>query len=144
MSNRSEAESDNERTIFAAESAPALASDAKAVTEERQLDDAVATATTPAGGVPSKPLSAKIDELRAKQAAMTAERKRVAKDLRNHEKRRRRLKANARRLSNDDLAEVMLMREASRPDADSEKAGDAASSSAAPKKPKKNSSAKEA
>ena len=56
-------------------------------------------------------LSKKIDDLKAKQAAMLAERKRVTKDLRNCVKRRKRLKANARRLSDEDLAEVMRMRE---------------------------------
>ena len=58
-----------------------------------------------------KALSKKIEELKAKQAAMLAERKRVTKDLRNAEKRRKRLKTNARRLSDEDLAEVMRMRE---------------------------------
>lgn len=56
-------------------------------------------------------LSKRIDDLKAKQAAMLAERKRVTKDLRNCEKRRKRLKANARRLSDEDLAEVLRMRE---------------------------------
>ena len=56
-------------------------------------------------------LSKKIADLKAKQTAMLAERKRVTKDLRNCEKRRKRLKANARRLSDEDLAEVMRMRE---------------------------------
>lgn len=56
-------------------------------------------------------LSKKINELKAKQAAMLAERKKVTRDLRNHEKRRKRLKANARRLSDEDLAEVLRMRE---------------------------------
>ena len=56
----------------------------------------------------------RIKELKAKQAAMLAERKRITKDLRNHEKRRKRLKANARRLSDEDLTEVIRMREDTR------------------------------
>lgn len=56
-------------------------------------------------------LSTKIEELKAKQTAMLAERKRLTKDLRNAEKRRKRLKSNARRLSDEDLAEVLRMRE---------------------------------
>ena len=56
----------------------------------------------------------RIKELKAKQAAMLAERKRITKDLRNHEKRRKRLKANARRLSDEDLTEVIRIREDTR------------------------------
>ena len=70
-----------------------------------------ADASSPGPPLQTQALSKKIDELKAKQAAMLAERKRVTKDLRNCEKRRKRLKANARRLSDEDLAEVMRMRE---------------------------------
>ena len=64
-------------------------------------------------------LSKKILDLKMQQAAMLAERKRVTKDLRNLEKRRKRLKSNARRLSDDDLAEVLRMREHSKTTDDS-------------------------
>lgn len=60
------------------------------------------------------PLAKKINDLKQQQAAMLAERKRITKDLRNLEKRRKRLKTNARRLSDEDLAEVMRLRQHSK------------------------------
>ena len=49
----------------------------------------------------------RIADLKAERARLQAERKRVAADLRNEEKRRQRLMKAARTLSNDDLASVL-------------------------------------
>ena len=73
--------------------------------------DGVRDASSKVASLQTQALSRNIDALKAQQAAMLAERKRVTKDLRNCEKRRKRLKANARRLSDEDLAEVLRMRE---------------------------------
>ena len=51
-----------------------------------------------------------IQALRTSQSELRAQRKLVAKELKNAQKRRRRLKARARQLSNDDLLAVLLMR----------------------------------
>ena len=113
---------------------------AVAPTTSAKADEKEATPTANGDAAP-KPLSTKIDELRALQAEMLAARKRVSKDLRNFEKRRKRLKANARRLSNDDLAEVILMREATQSAAETSAETSASSSSASPKKKTKTKAA---
>ena len=56
-------------------------------------------------------LSTKIEEMKRQQAIMRAERKRAAKDLKNAQRRKRRLKGKARQLSNEDLLAVLLMRQ---------------------------------
>ena len=56
------------------------------------------------------PLDSKIDEMKGNAKALKAERKRVAKDLRNAEKRRRRLRARCKELPAEDLLEVLAMR----------------------------------
>ena len=50
--------------------------------------------------------------MRAEQDKLRAERKRVQKDLKNAQRRKRRLKGKARQLTNTDLLEVLLMRQA--------------------------------
>ena len=52
-----------------------------------------------------------IEALRAKQKAQRAERQAITKQLKNAQQRKRRLKARARQLSNEDLMAVLLMRE---------------------------------
>ena len=51
-----------------------------------------------------------ISGLKEQQKQAREERKRLAKDLRNAQRRRRRLKAKARQLSNNDLLTVLTMR----------------------------------
>ena len=65
-------------------------------------------ASSSAGAV--SPLLAKIEELKAQQAKMIRERRAVAKDLRNAERKRRRLKEKAKSLSDADLAQVLALR----------------------------------
>ena len=52
-----------------------------------------------------------ITKLRDEQATQRAERKRVATELKNSLRRKRRLKSRARQLSNSDLMDVLLMRD---------------------------------
>ena len=58
-----------------------------------------------------EPLLTGIARSRAEQAALHAERKRVAKELKRAEKRRRRIKSRACRLTDADLVAVLQMRE---------------------------------
>ncbi len=55
-------------------------------------------------------ISVAIGKLREEQAALKAQRKRVAKQLKNVQRQKKRLFANARQLSNKDLVSVLLMR----------------------------------
>ena len=57
-------------------------------------------------------LASRIDALKQEQAELLAKKKQCAKDLRNAEKRRRRLKKKARTLSADDLEQLLAMRTA--------------------------------
>ena len=51
-----------------------------------------------------------IQKLKAEQKAARERRKVVNKELKNAERRKRRLKTRARQLTNDDLLEVMMLR----------------------------------
>jgi phage shock protein A len=55
-------------------------------------------------------LQAKITDLKQQQADYLAEKKRVSKELKNAQRKRRRLKEKARSLSDADLAEVIALR----------------------------------
>ena len=55
-------------------------------------------------------LDTKIGDMKAKAKALKLEKKRVAKELRNAEKRRRRLRARCKELPAEDLLEVLAMR----------------------------------
>ena len=55
-------------------------------------------------------LDSKITDMKAKAKALKQEKKRVAKELRNAEKRRRRLRARCKELPAEDLLEVLAMR----------------------------------
>ena len=55
-------------------------------------------------------LDDKIIDMKAKAKALKQEKKRVAKELRNAEKRRRRLRARCKELPAEDLLEVLAMR----------------------------------
>jgi molecular chaperone GrpE (heat shock protein) len=58
----------------------------------------------------AKSLVKQIDDLKKQQAQARAERQKISRELRNAQRRKRRLKARARQLSNDDLVTVLLMR----------------------------------
>ena len=54
---------------------------------------------------------------------MRADRKRIQKELKNAQRRKRRLKEKARQLTNTDLVEVLLMRQAEKAEPSSQEAG---------------------
>lgn len=56
-------------------------------------------------------LSKTIADMKGAQARMRAERKRVAAELKNAQRRKRRLRTKARQLSNEDLLAVLLLRQ---------------------------------
>lgn len=58
-------------------------------------------------------LLAQIQKLKQDQADARKVRQKIAKDLRNAQRRKRRLKTRARMLTNDDLVAVLLMRQES-------------------------------
>ena len=60
----------------------------------------------------TKSLADSIMALREEQEKLRADRKRVQKDLKNAQRRKRRLKGKACQLTNTDLLEVLLMRQA--------------------------------
>ena len=60
--------------------------------------------------------------LREEQLRARADRKRVQKELKNAQRRKRRLKDKARQLSNTDLVEVLLMRQAEKAEPSSQEA----------------------
>ena len=86
-----------------------------------------ATAAEDGGAIES--LATKIAEMRAEQGRLRDVRKRQAAELKNLQRRKRRLKGKARQLSNEDLLAVLLMRQPSA-SAASSSSGAAASSSA--------------
>ena len=56
-------------------------------------------------------LNSAIGDLKGEQQRLKNDRKRLAKELKNAQRRKRRLKGKARQLSNEDLLAVLLMRE---------------------------------
>ena len=62
-----------------------------------------------------KTLNEWIIKLKEEQAAQRAERKRIAQELKNTMRRKRRLQTRARQLTNADLMEVLLMRDGDKP-----------------------------
>ncbi len=59
---------------------------------------------------PRKSLLGQMEDLKVAQTATRERRKQISRDLRHVQSRKRRLKARARQLNNDDLAAVQLMR----------------------------------
>ena len=59
-------------------------------------------------------LSASIADMEREQQRMREERKRAAAELKNVQRRKRRLKTKARQLSNEDLLAVLLLRQEQR------------------------------
>ena len=68
----------------------------------------------------TKSLADTILALREEQLRVRADRKRVQKELKNAQRRKRRLKTKARALSNTDLLQVLLMRQAEKADPESQ------------------------
>ena len=91
------------------------------------------TASGSAGPEKDSALLKHIDALKEEQKKQRAERLRLAKDLKNAEKRRKRLKTKAKMLSEGDLQEVLGMR--ARESAFEKMAADGSASEASPKAP---------
>ena len=70
-----------------------------------------------------------IEELRAEQRRARAQRQEITRELRNAQRRKRRLKGRARQLSNDDLLTVLRMRDDTAAAASSDAATPTASTS---------------
>jgi molecular chaperone GrpE (heat shock protein) len=79
----------------------------------------------------SQNLLSVISELKAEQKRMRDEKKALSKDLKNAQRKKRRLQARARQLSNDDLLTVLLMRDSNAAESEAGSGGAASSSSAA-------------
>ena len=90
------------------------------------------TASGSAGLDKDSALLKHIDTLKEEQKKQRADRLRLAKDLKNAEKRRRRLKTKAKMLSESDLQEVLGMR--ARESALKKMAAESVASDASPKK----------
>jgi hypothetical protein len=118
MDDRDAAASDDERLLDGPEASPGAG--AAAAAEAALCSPAAASAAASPGGhraplvEPSanESLLDSIGRLKEQQAALRAERKKVAKDLRNAERRKNRLKRKARQLTDADLLQVMQMRTA--------------------------------
>ena len=74
-------------------------------------DAANARPVAPPAAEPPEPLLAGIARLKTEQAELRAERKRISKELKNAERRRTRLRKQARQLSDADLVAVIQMRD---------------------------------
>ena len=92
--------------------------DREVATLARKIRDDTST------GDQRKTLNEWIMKLREEQTAQRAERKRIAQELKNTQRRKRRLQSRARQLTNSDLMEVLLMREADKSKEDSTAAGE--------------------
>lgn len=65
----------------------------------------------PEPGGPRRPLNDRIAELKREQAAQAAERTRIAKELRNEERKRKRLREKAKLMTDEDLLQVLRLRQ---------------------------------
>jgi acetyl-CoA carboxylase carboxyltransferase component len=72
-------------------------------------------------------LNKKIAELKAAQAKMHEDKKRLKKELRNAERKRKRIKERARQLTDEDLVAVLMMRKEHRREPAGKEATSAAS-----------------
>lgn len=87
--------------------------------------------------LPEDPLAAHIGSLRDEQLALASKKRALAKELRNAQRKKARLRSRARQLTDSDLVAVMMMRkeqrakQENRKEASAELASDAASSGGA-------------
>lgn len=78
----------------------------------RASDGTRAEAESPVKSAASAPtLTSRIDGLKAEQTALLQQKQRLAKDLRNAERKRRRLKQKAKTLSDEDLVQLLALRQ---------------------------------
>lgn len=66
--------------------------------------------------LPEDALSASINAMKRKQAEMRKQKQELAKDLRNAERRKTRLRHRARQLTDEDLVQVLMLRKQQRAD----------------------------
>lgn len=90
-------------------------------------------ATSASSGTPRADLLESIERLKQEQRDLKAQRKRVVKDLKNAERKRKRLRQRARQLSDTDLIEVIQMRQASASSTDPAPTSDEKDGKKAPK-----------
>ena len=69
-----------------------------------------AAAPPSAESTPSQSLNASIERLKLEQHRLKTSKKQIVKELRNAERKRKRLRERARQLTDEDLLSVMLMR----------------------------------
>ena len=69
--------------------------------------------------LPEDGLSASIQKLKKKQAELRLAKRDLAKDLRNAERRKKRLRSRARQLTDEDLVQVLMLRKQQRADRNS-------------------------
>ena len=72
------------------------------------------TTDTISSALPEDALSASIHQLKTKQAELRNQKKRLAQDLRNAERRKKRLRTRARQLTEEDLVQVLMLRKQQR------------------------------
>lgn len=90
------------------------------VAEPSTLVQGLAAATgTISSALPEDALSASIQKLKKKQAELRNQKKDLAKDLRNAERRKKRLRTRARQLTDEDLVQVLMLRKQQRADRNS-------------------------
>ena len=96
----------------------------------KRVDLATAAANM-TGALPEDGLTASIQELKKQQNALREQKAKLAKDLRNAERRKKRLRTRARQLTDEDLVQVLMLRKQQRNERPSTEAASAASSSTA-------------
>ena len=90
------------------------------VAQPGSVAQGVAAATTLIStALPQDGLSTSIQALKAKQAEIRKQKQEVAKNLRNAERRKKRLRVRARQLTDEDLVQVLMLRKQQRSDRDS-------------------------
>ena len=85
--------------------------------EPSTLVQGLAEATgTISSALPEDALSASIAKLKKKHADLRKQKKELATDLRNAERRKKRLRTRARQLTDEDLVQVLMLRKQQRAD----------------------------
>ena len=79
--------------------------------------------------LPDDALTAAIGKMKKKQAELRNQKKQLAKDLRNAERRKKRLRTRARQLTDEDLVQVLMLRKQQRADRSSVEVSSTASGS---------------
>ena len=81
--------------------------------------------------LPTDALTSSIQALKAKQKELRETKVKLAKDLRNQERRRKRLRTRARQLTDEDLLQVMMLRKSQQEEQETKRSRSASSSGGA-------------